>query len=234
VEKSKKRGIIFDIETAPYPVEKLSESQREFLFRYAEKEKDEKLKNEKRDEVVRYLSLYPFTAKIIAIGIYDLLNEKTFVYYESFEKDEWHSDDGSIKYKGLTEEEILKSFWRIAAMSNKFVTFNGRNFDIPFLMMRSAIKRIKPTKNLITSRYNKKLHIDLLEQFTYYGLTKKFNLDFYCRAFGVESPKSKGISGMEVKNLYEAGKIKEIAIYCGKDVIATNELYKIWAEYLDL
>ncbi len=74
----------------------------------------------------------------------------------------------------------------------------------------------------------------MLEQFTYYGLTKKFNLDFYCRAFGVESPKSQGISGMEVKNLYDAGKIKEIAVYCGKDVIATYELYKIWDEYLNI
>jgi len=75
-------------------------------------------------------------------------------------------------------------------------------------MMRSAINKIKPTKNLITSRYDKKLHIDLLEQLTYYGLTKKFNLDFYCKAFGIDSPKSKGISGMDVKNLYEAGKIE--------------------------
>jgi len=232
--KTKNREIVFDIETAPYPVETLSESQREFLFRYAEKEKDEELKKEKKDEAIRYLSLYPFTAKIIAIGIYDTLNKKTFVYYESNEQSEWHSNDKTVNYKGLTEEEMLKSFWKIVAMSNKFVTFNGRNFDVPFLMMRSAMKRIKPTKNLITSRYNKKLHIDLLEQFTYYGLTKKFNLDFYCQAFGIESPKSKGISGMEVKNLYEAGKIKEIAIYCGKDVIATNELYKIWMKYLDM
>lgn len=232
--KSKKRKIVFDIETAPYPLETLSESQKEYLFRYAEKEKDENIKEEKRDEVIRYLSLYPFTAKIIAIGIYDILNEKTFVYYESTEKEEWQSDDKIVNYKGLTETEIIKSFWRIAEATDKFITFNGRNFDIPFLMMRSAINKIKPSKNLITSRYDKKLHIDLLDQLTYFGLTKKFNLDFYCKAFGIESPKSKGISGMEVKNLYEAGKIKEIAVYCGKDVIATNELYKIWSQFLSL
>ena len=232
--KTKSREIVFDIETAPYPIETFTESQQEFLFRYAEKEKDEELKKEKKDEAIRYLSLYPFTAKVIAVGFHDVLNEKTFVYYESNEKEEWHSDDKKINYKGLKEEDILKSFWRIVEASYKFITFNGRYFDIPFLMIRSAIKRIKPSKNLNTSRYDKKLHIDLLEQLTYYGLTKKFNLDFYCQAFGIESPKSKGISGMEVKNLYEAGKIKEIAIYCGKDVIATNELYKIWKEYLAL
>lgn len=232
--KTQKRTIVFDIETSSYPFESLSESQREYLLRYAEKETNEEIKSQKISEVKRYLNLYPFTAKVIAVGFYDVLKEKTFVYYESNEKEEWHSDDKKINYKGLKEEDILKSFWRIVEVSNQFITFNGRNFDIPFLMMRSAIKRIKPAKNLNTSRYDKKLHIDLLEQFTYYGLTKKFNLDFYCRAFGVESPKSQGISGMEVKNLYDAGKIKEIAVYCGKDVIATYELYKIWDEFLNI
>ena len=39
---------------------------------------------------------------------------------------------------------------------------------------------------------------------------------------------------MEVKNYYEAGKVKEIAVYCGYDIYATYQLYKIWVEYLQL
>ncbi len=74
----------------------------------------------------------------------------------------------------------------------------------------------------------------VLEKMTFYGITKKFNLDFYCKSFGIESPKSHGVSGMDVKELYNAGKIKEIATYCGHDVKATYELYKIWDEYLNL
>ena len=97
---------------------------------------------------------------------------------------------------------MLKSFWKIIEVTDQVVTFNGRNFDIPFLMMRSAMLKIKPSKNLVGRRYDNKSHIDLLEQFTFYGLTRKFNLDFYCNAFGIESPKTKEISGMEVKNLY--------------------------------
>jgi predicted PolB exonuclease-like 3'-5' exonuclease len=99
-------------------------------------------------------------------------------------------------------------------------------------MIRSAMHKIKPSKNFIKNRYDSSSHIDLLEQFTFYGITKKFNLDFYCHAFGIESPKSKGITGMEVKELYKAGKVKEIAVYCGEDVRATYELYKIWEEFL--
>jgi hypothetical protein len=127
---------------------------------------------------------------------------------------------------------MLKSFWRVVEVADRVVTFNGRNFDATFLMIRSAIHKIKPSRNLITKRYDTSFHIDLLDQLTFYGLTRKFNLDFYCHAFGIESPKSKGISGIDVKNLYEAGKVKEIAIYCGNDILATYNLFKVWETYL--
>ena len=169
---------------------------------------------------------------MIAIGLHDIQKERSFIYFEGSETEEWTSESKDIQYKGTSETEMLKSFWRIAEKTDQFISFNGRNFDIPFLMMRSAMNKIKPTKNLMTNRYDISHHVDLLEQFTFYGITKKFNLDFYCHAFGIESPKSKGISGMEVKTLYEAGRIKDIAVYCGQDVLATGKLYKIWEEYL--
>lgn len=226
------RRIVLDIETCAYPFESLAESQQEYLLRYAEKETDPGKKQEQTDQAIRYTSLYPLTAKCVAVGIYDIDKNKSFVYYESEEVEEWFSEDQQIQYKGLTEVEMLKSFWKIIKVTDQVVTFNGRNFDIPFLMMRSAMLRIKPSKNLIGRRYENKSHIDLLEQFTFYGLTRKFNLDFYCNAFGIESPKTKEISGMEVKNLYEAGRLRDIAIYCSRDIYATYQLYKIWEEYL--
>ncbi|MEO8398729.1 MAG: ribonuclease H-like domain-containing protein [Ignavibacteriaceae bacterium] len=228
------RKIILDIETSCYPFESLSESQQEYLLRYAEKETDEEIKNKMKDNAIRYLSLYPFTAKVIAIGIFDVDKEKSFVYFESDKEEEWNVEEKNISYKGLNEAEMIKSFWRIVEIADNVITFNGRNFDIPFLMMRSAINKIKPTKNLIKNRFDVSTHIDLLEQFTYYGITRKFNLDFYCHAFGIKSPKNNNISGIEVKNLYEAGRIKDIAIYCGEDIYATYQLYKIWNEYLNV
>jgi 3'-5' exonuclease len=228
------RRIVFDIETCAYPVESLSESQQEYLLRSSEKEMEEDKKSQKRDDAIRYLSLYPLTAKIIAIGIYDIEKEKTFVYYESDEYEEWSSEEKNTQYKGLSEKEMIRSFWRIVNLTDQVITFNGRNFDIPFLMMRSSMLGIRPTKNLMGKRFDSSNHIDLLEQFTFYGITRKFNLDFYCRAFGVDSPKSKGVSGMEVKTLYEAGRIKDIAVYCGEDVNATFKLFNIWDKYLNI
>lgn len=228
------RRIIFDIETCAYPFESLSESQQEYLLRYSEKEAEVDKKSQKRDDAIRYLSLYPLTAKIIAIAIYHVEKEKTYVYYESSESEEWNAEEKNVCYKGLSEKEMIQSFWRIVDFTDQVITFNGRNFDIPFLMMRSAMLQVRPSKNLMGKRFDSHNHIDLLEQFTFYGITRKFNLDFYCHAFGVDSPKSKGISGMEVKTLYEAGRIKDIAVYCGEDVSATYKLYKIWDSYLNI
>lgn len=228
------RQIVFDIETCAFPFESLSESQQEYLLRYSEKETEDEKKSQKRDDAIRFLSLYPLTAKVIAIGIYHLEREKTYVYYENNEPEEWITPEKNICYKGVSEKEMLQSFWRIVDFSDQVITFNGRNFDIPFVMMRSALLQIRPTKNLLGKRYDSSSHIDLLEQFTFYGITRKFNLDFYCHAFGIASPKSKGISGMEVKNLYEAGRIKDVAVYCAEDVNATSKLYNIWNEYLNI
>lgn len=228
------RTIVFDIETCSFPFESLTESQQEYLLRYAEKEKTEELRIEKREEAIRFTSLYPFTASVVSIGIFDVEKEKSFVYFTDPSGEEWASEEKKIQYKGVTEEEMLSSFWRIIEVTDQVITFNGRNFDAPFLMLRSALLKIKPTKNLVGKRYDTSTHIDLLEQLTNFGLTRKFNLDFYCNAFGIESPKSKGISGMEVKNLFEAGRVKDIAVYCGEDIFATYQLYKIWNEYLNL
>ncbi|MFA6597861.1 MAG: ribonuclease H-like domain-containing protein [Ignavibacteriaceae bacterium] len=230
------RQIVFDIETSGCKLTELSESQQEYLLREALKETDETLRQQKIDDAERFLSLYPFTAKVVAIGMFDVQNEKSFVYYESANgeetEEEWHSEDGKIVYKGFNENVMLERFWHVMEKTDQVITFNGRNFDIPFLMMRSAMLKVKPSKNFMGYRFDTKLHVDLLEQFTFYSATRKFNLDFYCHAFGVQTPKSHEISGMEVQNLYQAGRIKDIAVYCGRDIVATHKLFKIWEEYL--
>lgn len=228
------RQLVFDIETTAFPFDSLSESQQEYILRASEKLEDEEERKKKAEEDIRWMALWPFTAKVIAIGMYDVQKEKGYVYYEQEEPEEWVSESNGFHYKGLPEKEIVESFWRIVDSVDQVVTFNGRGFDNPFMHLRSAILKVKPTRNLMGYRYDTKVHVDLLEQFSYYGAYKKFNLDFYCHAFGVTSPKSKGVSGMEVQTLYEAGKIKEIAAYCGDDIYATYELFKIWKEYLNV
>ncbi len=140
-------GIVFDIETVGFDLENLSESQQEFLLRYAEKEQDNRLKEQKREEAERYLSLYPFTAKVLAIGMLNTETEGSLVLYNSSEGEEVIIEEKNIAYKNLGETEILRLFWKYVAKAEKVITFNGRNFDIPFLMLRSAMLEIKPSLN---------------------------------------------------------------------------------------
>ncbi len=226
--------LVFDIETVGCDFEDLDESQQEYLLRYAQKERDPEAKREKEEEAIRYLSLYPFTAAVVTIAMFNVDTGKTLVLYNDSGEEERIFDEKSIKYKSLSEKEMLKTFWSYAKQSKQIISFNGKQFDIPFLMLRSAMNKIKPTKNYIKNRYETKEHIDLIDKFTFMGLTRKFNLDFYCKSFGIKSPKASGITGMDIKELYRSGKVKEIAIYCADDVRATYELYKYWQRYLNI
>jgi len=226
------RKIVFDIETYGCNMEELTESQQEYLQRDAMKERDEELRSQKLEDAERFLSLYPLTAKVVAIGMYDVEKNKPYVYYENDVVEDW-TDETGVQLKGLPEKDMLAKFWNIIAVTDQVITFNGRNFDIPFMMMRSAKLGVKPSKDLMGYRYSISNHVDLLEQFTFYGVTRKFNLDFYCHGFGIPTPKSKEVSGNEVKHLYDEGRVKDIALYCGRDITATYKLYEIWNEYLN-
>jgi len=216
--------LVIDIETAARDFESLAPSQQ-----------DNNLKQTKKDDAIRYLSLYPYTAKVIVIGMHNIKSGKTLVLYEAMQKEEFIVEEKNTKYLGLAEPEMLNFFWEQAKKIDQVITFNGRNFDIPFLMTRSAINKIKPTRNFLKgNKFSGKAHIDLLDKLTYYGSVRKFNLDFYCQALGIESPKGKDITGMDVKELYYAGKIKDIALYCSEDLRATLELYYFWNNYLNV
>lgn len=221
------KRVVFDIETLAFPIENFDEMQKEYLFRYADTE-------EKREQTELNLNLYAPTAQVIAIGMLNPDTNKGGVFYQSDVKEEFTSEDGMISYISGTENEIVGMFWDAMQRYEQFITFNGRSFDCPFMMLRSAILGIKPTKNLVPYRYDPSKHCDLLDQLTFYGSTKKFNLDFYCKVFGIKSPKSEGITGHDLGRLFNEKKYREIAQYCIGDVIAEAQLFHIWNNYLNL
>ena len=170
--------IILDIETAGYDFDSLTESQQEFILRYAEKEKEEEVKIEKRDEAIRYLSLYPFTSKIITLGLLNIESGKSNILYLDNQSDEYENEDNTVKYKSFSEEEILQVFWNYIKKVDTIVTFNGKNFDLPFIMLRSAILKVKPVFNLMNLKKNKITHIDLQDSLCYHNIIKKIQLGF--------------------------------------------------------
>lgn len=227
------KEIIFDIETVGYPFESFDEFQQEYLLRYANLEETEERKQQKTEEVIRYLNLSALTAQVVAIGLYDVGISKGLVLFQSDTKEHYKTEDGEFTFHSGDEKFLIQKFWEIIAKYDRFISFNGRNFDAPFLLLRSALLRIKPLKNLLPYRYDSKIHCDLLEQFTFYGLTRKFNLDFYCKAFGIESSKRGEVTGYNINEIFHQKRFKEIAEYCSKDLLATKELYLIYKNYLE-
>lgn len=219
--------LLFDIETAGLDFDSFDEAQKEYLMRYAEREPAEETRAAKRAEVIQQLNLTAPTAQVIAIGMLNVDTGKGKVLYQSDEFEEWTGEDGLVDFASGTEEDVLGEFWDVVKRYDRLVTFNGRMFDCPFVMLRSAILGVRPSRNLMGNRYAKDM-VDLLEQLSFYGATRKFNLDFYCRSFGIESPKAGGITGLDMNKLFAAGQHREIARYCLGDCRATVELYKKW------
>lgn len=236
--------LVFDIETIPIDWDNFSESQKEFLLRNVETRED--LSKRKND-----LGLSPFTAQIICIGLYFVeldYGEEKNAKEVAYVIDNTYSNDmenieviENVQIITVSEYTALDKFWRILSKHSQIhlVSFNGRNFDAPFLMLRSALLGIRPSKNLMEgTKFNYKDHTDLLDELTFYqptyffSATKRFNLDFYTRSFGIESPKSHGIDGSNVAEFYRQGKTTEIALYCIRDVKATWELFKKWKNTL--
>jgi len=218
-------GIIFDIETVGRDFKSLDGPTQEYLLRYAETEDEKK-------EVKDSLSFYPQTAEIVAIGMLDTDSQKGFSFYQNTGQPLLPFEEEGVRYETGTEEEIINKFWKVIKDYKQFITFNGRGFDCPFILTRSAVHKIKPKKDIMPNRYGD-IHIDLFDQLSFYGATRrKFSLDMWCRTFGIKSPKEDGISGYDVKDLFKAGRFLDIARYCAGDLRATRELLLYWEKYV--
>ncbi len=217
--------IILDIETVGVDFESLEDSTKEYLLKWAETEEEE-------ERVKESLSFYPVTGEVIAIGMLNPDSNKGAVYFQASGNMLLPFEENGIRFECGTEKEILEKFWQTIKSYDQFITFNGRAFDCPFIMIRSAVNRIKPLKDLLPNRYNS-AHIDLLDQLTFYGASKRrFSLDMWCKTFDIKSPKSEGITGYDIKNLFQSGKYVDIARYCAGDLKATKELFSIWENYI--
>ncbi|MEW6509411.1 MAG: ribonuclease H-like domain-containing protein [Bacteroidota bacterium] len=219
------RRVVVDIETLAYPIEAFDDAQRTYLLKFA-------VTGDERTEALLRLNLSPLTARIIAVGMLNPDTRQGKVFYEHPGGTASMTNDGLVGLIPGTETEILSSFWAAVAHYPRIITFNGRAFDGPFLMLRSALLGVTPTRNLVPYRFSAAEHCDLLDQLTYYGTTRRFNLDFYCKAFGIPSPKEGGITGLDMGPLVAEGRYREIAEYCLGDIRATAELFRRWEAYL--
>lgn len=229
--------LVFDIETVGQDWDSIDELTRENLTKWLKRENlsDEDLAF-KVENVKDETGLSPLTGEIVSIAFYDADRNAGAVYFQAPEGKGIAFEENGIKYQSMTESEILDAFWKVAQKYNEFITFNGRGFDAPFMMIRSAILGVVPSVDLMEGRYLYQQrgvkHIDLYDQLSFYGASsKKGSLHLFCRAFDIPSPKTGG-SGNEVGHLFKEKEYEKIARYNMGDVIATKELYLRWEKYL--
>lgn len=216
------KKLVIDIETVGTPWEEHDPYVREYLIKG--------MNEAEAEEEKRRGALSPFTGKIVAIGVVNAETGRSCAMYEVPGQTEviTHKDGNRTMISG-TERQILEKFWEYLDKEDRFISFNGRQFDGPFLMIRSAIQGLPPKRDLIGNRYRFHPNCDLREVLNFNGTINprqmRFNLDLACKSFGIISSKTEGMDGRAVETLYRAGRHEDIAVYCLEDVRATCELY---------
>jgi hypothetical protein len=232
--------LVFDIETSALPLGQLDAAQQEYLFRDVERLPDQVSAEHRRAEIQQQFNLWPFTARIVCVAMINAETCRGQVLFLANAPQPADTPDQAVRFVACSDEpELLARFWEIAQHYEHIITFNGRGFDVPFVYLRSAILQVPISrKDWLGYRFQTEPHCDLAEQLTFYGVSgrdgaaRRFNLDFYCKAFGIPSPKAQGVTGLDVNRLLSEDRFRDIAEYCLRDVHATLQLYQIWKDRL--
>lgn len=216
------KKLVIDIETVGTPWEEHDSYVREYLIKG--------MSEAEAEEEKRRGALSPFTGKIVAIGVVNAETGRSCAMYEVPGQTEVITRrEGNRTLISGSEKQILEKFWDYLDRDDRFISFNGRQFDGPFLMIRSAIQGVAPKRDLVGNRYRFHPNCDLREVLNFNGTINprqmRFNLDLACKTFGIVSSKTEGMDGRSVEMMYRAGRHEDIAVYCLEDVRATCELY---------
>ncbi|HET7433486.1 MAG TPA: ribonuclease H-like domain-containing protein [Thermoanaerobaculia bacterium] len=218
------KKLVIDIETVGTPWEEHDPYVREYLIKG--------MSEAEAEEEKRRGALSPFTGHIVAIGVVNAETGRSCAMYEVPGQKELITrvdGNGMRTFISGTERQILEKFWQYLGREDRFISFNGRQFDGPFLMIRSAIHGVTPKRDLVGNRYRFHPNCDLREALNFNGTMNprqmRFNLDLACKTFGIQSSKTEGMDGRSVETLFRAGRYEDIATYCLEDVRATCELY---------
>lgn len=128
-------------------------------------------------------------------------------------------------------EQITRRFWQGWSHYDrpKFVTFNGRGYDLPVMELAAFRYGINlPSWFNVESRsfeqsrnrYNIDCHIDLCDLFSNFGAVR-LNGGLNLMANLIDKPGKSGVDGSQVQQMYFDGQLDEINDYCRCDVLDT-------------
>jgi predicted PolB exonuclease-like 3'-5' exonuclease len=139
---------------------------------------------------------------------------------------------------GKDEKELIENFLNFINSKNpKLVSFNGRVFDMPMLLVRAmkyslSVPAYFEVENRALNkskwdnyryRYSDRFHVDLMDHIGEFGAVRGLKLDLLCSMMGI--PGKYDVSGEQVLELYYKDELQKINEYCQSDVLNTYWLY---------
>ena len=140
--------------------------------------------------------------------------------------------------EGSDEKAMIKNFLGFINKHNpKLISFNGRSFDMPLLMLRAMqynltcnayfeVDNKELNKNKWENyrvRFSDRFHVDVMDHLCEFGAVRGLKLDHVCSMVGL--PGKYDVHGDQVMELYYAGEIEKIKEYCESDVLNTYWLF---------
>jgi predicted PolB exonuclease-like 3'-5' exonuclease len=110
------------------------------------------------------------------------------------------------------------------------VTFNGRRFDMPVIVMRSLVHGLPMRWYFASADYRKRYepnrHVDLCDVLSEHGAGRFPSLGDMASSIGL--PGKMGMDGSDVLPAWKEGRIERIHTYCLMDVVQTGFLLMRW------
>lgn len=175
------------------------------------------------EDICKTASLNVLLARIACIGIIHKKG-KTRVETTFFDKE--------------SEKNLLNNFWDYIRENNipqKTVTFNGLNFDLPFLYFRSMIHGIEVAwHDFGLRKFTSFPHFDIMQHLAFWNAFKFTGLDYFAMAFGYDVDPESGQNGAMVSKWWGCGEYSKIQSYnledCKKTAFLYNKVYKYYPQ----
>lgn len=141
-------------------------------------------------------------------------------------------------YDRESEKNLLTNFWDYIAEKNlemKTVTFNGLNFDLPFLYFRSIVHGIDVSwHDFGLRKFTSFPHFDIMQVLSFWNSFKYVSLDYFAMLFGYDVDPETCDNGSIVSKWWGCKEDSRIQSYnledCRKTAFLYNKVYKYYPQ----
>lgn len=157
------------------------------------------------------LSLTPLTGKVICVA--------------------FKEDDKESLLLGGNETMMIRGAFHLINKCTRLVTFNGKQFDLPFLIISATRINIPMPAHILRmlGKYENDRHTDIRNILTNHQQFGRGTLGQWASRFGINPPYG---DGSQIAGWYLDNDWKQIGKHSISNVQATYEIYQRIAEYI--